>query len=49
MDVRSWFQDASRTRLVNPLSALKGQPNEGLVKENIKRSIDAECDDHLDD
>lgn len=49
VDVRSWFQNASRTRLVNPLSALKGQPNEGLVKENIKRSIDAEGDDDLGD
>lgn len=49
VDVRGWFLDSSRSRLVNPLSALKGQPNEGLVKENIKRSIDAEGDDDLDD
>lgn len=44
VDVRDWFLDATRARLVNPTTALKGQPNEGLVKENIKRSFDAECD-----
>ena len=49
VDVRTWFLAAGGSRLVNPLTALKGQPNEGLVKENIKRSIDAECEDDGDD
>lgn len=49
VDVRTWFLNAAGTGLVNPATALKGQPNEGIVKENIKQSIDAECEDDGDD
>jgi len=35
-----WFR-ALNGSLVNPASANKGQPNEGLVNENIKTSIEA--------
>lgn len=49
IDVRGWFLDVARNRLINPATALKGQPNEGLVKENIKQSIGAKGDDDHDD
>ena len=45
IDLGSWFGNAGGTSLVGPSTALKGQPNEGLVKENVKRSFQAECDD----
>jgi hypothetical protein len=46
IDVSTWF-DVPGSSLVNPASANKGGPNEGVVKENIKNSIDAfEDDDH---
>jgi hypothetical protein len=41
VDVRGWFLDAGQNRLVNPTTALKGQPNEGLVTRNIKSSLRA--------
>jgi len=44
VDVRDWFLNATRTGLINPTTALNGQPNEGLVNENIHRSFEAECD-----
>lgn len=47
VDLRSWFLNGAGTAFVNPGTANKGQPNEGLAKENIKRSFDAfEDDDH---
>lgn len=39
VDVRTWFQDG--TRLVDPVTALKGQPNENLVRDNVRRSFRA--------
>lgn len=48
IDARGWFLDAVRNRLVNPATALKGQPNEGLVKQNIKNSIGAKGDNDRD-
>ena len=48
VDVRGWFLDGSHNHLVNPATALKGQPNEGLVKQNIKQSIGAEGHNDLD-
>lgn len=48
INVRGWFLDQAGTKLVNPATALKGQPNEGLVKGNIKKSIGAEGDDDKD-
>ncbi len=45
VDVRSWFRNG--TALVDPRTANRGGPAEGLVKENIKRSIEVfEDDDH---
>ncbi len=41
VDVHGWFLDAAQNRLVNPTTALKGQPNEGLVTRNIKSSLRA--------
>ena len=47
VDLQAWFLNGGRTAFVNPATANKGQPNEGVVKENIKRSFDAfEDDDH---
>ena len=45
LDVSSWFVNGGA--LVDPATANKGGPNEGIVKESIKQSIDAfEDDDH---
>jgi hypothetical protein len=41
VDVHSWFLDAAHNRLISPATALKGQPNEGLVDRNIKESLRA--------
>lgn len=47
VDLQAWFLNGGRTAFVNPATANKGQSNEGLVKDNIKRSFDAfEDDDH---
>ena len=48
IDVGSWFLSAGGGSLVDPASANKGGPNEGLVKDNIERSIDAFHDDDSD-
>lgn len=48
VDLREWFLSGGRTTLVNPASANKGGSNEGLVKENIKRSFEAFEDDDDD-
>lgn len=45
VDIGTWFRNGSGTGLVDPITALKGQLNEGLVKENVKRSFHAECDE----
>lgn len=47
VDIDGWFLDASGTALVDPATALKGQPNEDVVKNNIEASIQAfEDEDH---
>lgn len=46
VDLANWFADAVGN-LIDPASALKGMPNEGLVKNNIEASIEGfEDDDH---
>ncbi len=47
IDISTWFRDGSGA-LVDPTSANKGEVNEGLVKENIKNSIDAFEDEDED-
>lgn len=45
VSIDTWFRNSSGTGLIDPITALKGLPNEGLVKENVKRSFHAECDE----
>lgn len=40
VDLDTWFRTATGT-LVDPGTANKGEPNEGLVKDNIKQSLEA--------
>ena len=47
LDVSTWFVDANGN-LFDPATALKGQPNENLAKDNIKNSIDAFEDEDED-
>jgi len=47
IDVSTWFVDGGGA-LVDPATANKGEVNEGLVKENIKNSIDAFEDEDED-
>lgn len=47
IDIQTWFVDGGGA-LVDPSTANKGEVNEGLVKENIKNSIDAYEDDDED-
>jgi hypothetical protein len=49
VDLRGWFLNAGATAFVNPATANQGQPAEGLVKENIKRSFEAYENDDDDD
>ena len=46
LDVSTWFVNSGA--LVDPASANKGGANEGIVKENIKQSIEAFEDDNRD-
>ncbi len=47
VDIGGWFLNAAKTALVDPASANTGQPNEGLVANNIQNSFDVfEDDDH---
>jgi len=48
VDVATWFLNAAGTALVDPASANKGQPNEGVVKDRIEASIDAFRDEDHD-
>jgi len=48
VDVATWFLNAGGTALVDPASANKGQPNEGVVKDRIEASIDAFRDEDHD-
>ena len=47
LDVSTWFVDETGS-LFDPATAAKGQPNEGLAKNNIKNSIDAFEDEDKD-
>jgi len=47
IDVSTWFVDLGGM-LVDPRTANKGEPNESLVEENIKTSIDGFRDDDHD-
>jgi len=47
VDVGAWFVDGAGN-LIDPMTANKGGSNEGLVKENIKRSVEAFEDDDRD-
>jgi hypothetical protein len=47
VDLSKWFANQAGDGFVDPLTANHGGANEGLVKENIKNSLDAfEDDDH---
>jgi hypothetical protein len=46
-DLDSWFRGEGGT-LVDPATANKGEPNEGLVKENIEQNLHAFEDDDQD-
>ncbi len=48
IDIANWFLNAGGTALIDPASANKGQPNEGVVKDRIEASIDAFRDDNHD-
>jgi hypothetical protein len=46
LDLNQWFRNG--TNLVNPQTGNKGGANEGLIKENIKQSVEAFEDDDVD-
>jgi hypothetical protein len=48
VDVSSWFKTADGTGLVDPATALVGQPNQSLVENNIKVSLKAFEDENHD-
>lgn len=48
LDIGAWFLNAGGTALVNPATANKGQPNENVVRDRIRASIDAFRDDNRD-
>ncbi len=48
VDVSSWFKTADGTGLVDPATALTGQPNQSLVENNIKKSFEAFEDENHD-
>jgi hypothetical protein len=47
IDISTWFVDGNGA-LIDPATANKGEQNEGVVKENIKNSIDAFEDEDED-
>lgn len=47
IDLSSWFRDAGGA-LIDPITALEGQPNEQLVEDNIEASIEGFRDDDGD-
>lgn len=47
IDIDSWFRDQNGA-VLDPASANKDGPNEGIVKENIKNSVEAFEDDDQD-
>lgn len=48
LDLGTWFLNAGGSALVNPATANKGQPNENVVRDRIRASIDAFRDDNRD-
>jgi hypothetical protein len=46
-DLNAWFRDQSGM-LIDPATASTGSPNESLVEENIKNSLESFEDDDLD-
>jgi len=48
VDISGWFLNGTKTALVDPASANKGQPNESVVANNIQNSFDAFEDDNHD-
>jgi hypothetical protein len=46
-DLNAWFRDQSGM-LIDPATATTGSPNESLVEENIKNSLESFEDDDLD-
>ena len=47
VDIDPWFRDAAGS-LIDPATAAKGQANEDVVKENIRRTLDAFEDNNRD-
>jgi len=48
VDLSGWFLNGTKTALVDPASANKGQANESIVANNIENSFDAFEDDNHD-
>jgi hypothetical protein len=48
VDLAGWFANAGGTGLIDPATALSGQPNEGEVKSNIETSFNAFEDENHD-
>lgn len=48
VDISGWFVNAGKTALVDPASANGGQPNQGVVANNIQASFKAFEDDNHD-
>ncbi len=48
VDLNTWFLNQGATGLIDPATAIKGQPNEGEVKSNIEASLNAFEDDNHD-
>ncbi len=48
VDLNAWFLNQSANGLIDPATALTGQPNEGEVKSNIEASLNAFEDDNHD-
>ncbi len=48
VDISGWYLNGTKTALVDPASANKGQPNESIVANNIQNSFKAFEDDNHD-
>jgi hypothetical protein len=48
VDISTWFLNDTKTALVDPASANKGNPNESIVANNIQNSFGAFEDDNRD-
>ena len=47
LDLDKWFRDSSGA-LIDPATANAGQPNQGVVEQNIKSAVDAFEDENHD-